>query len=172
MRLFTAVCFDEETKSALFSAEEAISEKSSGSFSLRENLHLTLVYIGETDRAEEIKSALSKIEFSRFDFKIRGTGTFEKGILWAGTSEDGKLRELRKTVFKNLSELGFDLDEREFVPHITLAKKYVPAEDFSFGEAEKLLPEKTLNIKRISLMKSERAEGVLRYTEIYSVNLI
>ena len=39
-------------------------------------------------------------------------------------------------------------------------------------EAEKLLPEKAVFANRISLMKSERIEGVLRYTEIYSRNLL
>ncbi|MBQ4642972.1 MAG: RNA 2',3'-cyclic phosphodiesterase [Oscillospiraceae bacterium] len=171
MRLFTAICLDDEAKNALFLAEKAVENFSGGKFTLLENLHLTLVFIGETEREDEIKTALSEIEFPAFDFEISGTGTFEKGIFWAGISENENLRNLQKTVFEKLRETGFEPEEREFVPHITLARKFRPAEDFPFGEIEKLLPENRLSAKRISLMKSENENGVLRYTEIYSVNL-
>ena len=172
MRLFTAICFDEETKKALFAAKNAAESMAKGNFTLFENLHLTLVYIGETERLEDIKSALNETEFPSFDYEIEGTGTFEKGIFWAGTKENENLRSLREIIFEKLQKLGFELDEREFVPHITLAKKFAPGEDFDFEEIEKLLPEKPQKAERISLVKSERIEGVLCYTEIYSRNLI
>ena len=172
MRLFTALCFDDETKNALFAAGKAAENSSGGNFSAKENLHLTLVFIGETEREDEIRSALSKIEFPAFEFKISGMGTFEKGIFWAGTEENEKLQNLRKEVFEKLKNLGFEPEEREFVPHITLARKFRPGEDFSAEETEKLLPEKAVSANRISLMKSERIEGVLKYTEIYSKKLL
>ena len=78
MRLFTAICFDDETKNALFEAGKEAENFAEGNFSAKENLHLTIVFIGETERTEEIKSALSEIEFSAFDFKISKTGFFEK----------------------------------------------------------------------------------------------
>ncbi len=172
MRLFTAICFDEETKNALFAAENFAKNFSEGNFSEKENLHLTLVFIGETERTEEIKTAISEIEFPSFSFKISGTGTFEKKIFWAGTEENKNLANLEKTVFKKLKSLGLELEEREFVPHITLARKFRPGENFKKEETEKLLPEKAVFANRISLMKSERASGVLRYTEIYSKKLL
>ncbi|MBQ5897199.1 MAG: RNA 2',3'-cyclic phosphodiesterase, partial [Oscillospiraceae bacterium] len=117
-------------------------------------------------------SALSEIEFPTFSFKISGTGTFEKKIFWAGTEENENLENLQKEVFEKLKSLGLEPEEREFVPHITLARKFKPGEKFSFEETGKLLPEKAVFANRISLMKSERIEGVLRYTEIYSRNLL
>ena len=168
MRLFTAICFDDETKSAIFSAEKEAEKFAKGRFSLMENLHLTLVFIGETERAEEIKSAINEIDFPPFDIKIEGTGIFEKGILWAGTEKNENLENLQKKVQKKLEELGFEFEEREFVPHITLARKFSPEEGFSSEKIEKLLPEKPVRINRLSLMKSERENGELRYTEIFS----
>ncbi|MBQ5667264.1 MAG: hypothetical protein IIV40_03720, partial [Oscillospiraceae bacterium] len=73
---------------------------------------------------------------------------------------------------EKLKSLGLEPEEREFVPHITLARKFKPGEKFSFEETGKLLPEKAVFANRISLMKSERIEGVLRYTEIYSRKLL
>lgn len=171
MRLFTALCFDEKTKNALFAAGKEAENSAKGNFSMKENLHLTLVFIGETEREEEIKSALSEIEFPAFDFKISKTGFFEKGIFWAGTEENENLKNLQMEVFEKLKNLGFELEEREFVPHITLARKFRPEENFPFDEIEKNLPEKPALINRISLMKSERINGELKYTEIFSKEL-
>ena len=75
-------------------------------------------------------------------------------------------------VFEKLKSLGLELEEREFVPHITLARKFKPGENFPFEETGKFLPEKAVFANRISLMKSERIDGVLRYTEIYSKKLL
>lgn len=172
MRLFTAICFDEGTKNALLRAKTEAENFSEGRFTEKENFHLTLVFIGETERETEIEAALSEIEFPKFSINISGTGTFEKGVFWAGISENENLRRLRKAVFEKLKSLGFELEEREFVPHITLARKFKAGSGFSFEEIEKRLPEEPVFASRISLMKSENSEGVLRYTEIYSVNLI
>ena len=158
--------------SDIFAAENFAKNFSEGSFSEKENLHLTLVFIGETEREEGIKTALSEIEFPAFSFKIKGTGTFEKKIFWAGTEENKNLKNLQKKVFEKIEALGFETEKREFVPHITLARKFKPEENFPFNETEKLLPEKAVFANRISLMKSERINGVLRYTEIYSKNLL
>ena len=171
MRLFTAICFDEETKKALFSAAKAAENFSSGNFTREGNLHLTLVFIGETERENEIKSALSEVEFPSFEIKTEGIGLFEKGILYIGTEKNEKLEKLQKTVFKKLKNLGLEIEEREYVPHITLARKFRPEEDFSGAEIIKRLPEKPVCVNRISLMKSERTEGVLQYTEIWSKQL-
>lgn len=171
MRLFTAICFDDETKNALFSAVNAARELSSGNFSRKENLHLTLVFIGETDRRAEIEKAISEIEFPSFRLSFEGAGTFEKGILWAGISENEKLKNLFGAVSEKLSELGIESENREFVPHITLARKFRPEKDFSPEKIAEQLPEEEIIVNRISLMKSEREEGVLRYTEIFAKEL-
>ncbi len=171
MRLFTALCFDDETKNALFEAEKTAEICAEGKFTSKENLHLTLVFFGETDRENEIRSALSEIEFQKFSVDFSKTGTFEKGIFWVGTAENNELENLRKTVFEKLKNLGFELEERKFVPHITLARKFRPVEDFPFDEIEKNLPEKPALINRISLMKSERINDELKYTEIFSKEL-
>ena len=98
--------------------------------------------------------------------------------IFAGQNHDeiqdmlNKFKEAYKEVFEKLKSLGLEPEEREFVPHITLARKFKPGENFPFEETGKLLPEKAVFANRISLMKSERIEGVLRYTEIYSRKLL
>ena len=172
MRLFTALRFDDETKNALFSAGKEAEKSAKGNFSLKENLHLTLVFIGETERTDDIKAALCRIDFPAFDYKISGLGTFEKGIFWAGTEENPNLQKLYLEIKTKLDEIGIETEEREYVPHITLARKFCPKADFDFSAAEKFLSQKTQRASKICLMKSERKEGVLQYTEIFSKELI
>lgn len=172
MRLFTALRFDEETKNALFSAAKEAEKHAGGNFSPKENLHLTLVFIGETERKDDIEKALCQIDFPAFDYKISGLGTFEKGIFRAGTEENENLQKLYLAIKTKLEEIGIKTEERAYIPHVTLARKFLPEKDFDFSAAEKFLPQKTQKAAKICLMKSERTEGVLRYTEIYSKNLI
>ena len=108
MRLFTAICFDEETKKALFSAAKAAENFSSGNFTREGNLHLTLVFIGETERENEIKSALSEVEFPSFEIKTEGIGLFEKGILYIGTEkkEKDEASDAKEKPQKETSEEG------------------------------------------------------------------
>lgn len=172
MRLFTALCFDDETKNALFSAAKEAEKSAEGKFSLMENYHLTLVFIGETERREDMEKALSAIDFPSFDYRLSGLGTFDKGIFWAGTERNENLQNLYKIIKQKLDEIGIETEEREFIPHVTLARKFLPEKNFDFSKIEELLPGKTVKADRISLMKSERDEGVLRYTEIYSKKLL
>lgn len=171
MRLFTAVCFDDETKNALSKLSEAAKRSAGGNFSRKENFHLTLVFIGETDRKNDIEKALSKIEFPAFEYEFKGTGTFEKGIFWAGVKRNKNLEELHKTVKNKLSEIGIETENRKFSPHITLARKFRPEKDFDPAALEELLPKGKKKAERISLMLSERVDGKLCYTEIFSKKL-
>ncbi|MBQ7875092.1 MAG: RNA 2',3'-cyclic phosphodiesterase [Oscillospiraceae bacterium] len=171
MRLFTAICPDEEIKNALFAAENEAAKSAAGRFSLKENLHLTLVFIGETERCEDAKNAISQIEFPAFDIKTSGIGTFEKGIFFAEIEKNEKLSLLQKTVAEKLEAAGFEFEEREYIPHITLARKFAESENFNGAAVIKKLPEKPFRAEKISLMKSENTEGILRYTEIYSKEL-
>ena len=171
MRLFTAICFDDKTKSDLFSVGKAIGEKAKGNFSGKENLHLTLVFIGETERISDIEKALSEIEFPAFDYKISGLGTFDKGIFWAGIEENESLCKLQKIIFEKLSSIGIETEKRKYIPHITIARKFLPLQDIDFVKAAEKLPQKKKRATRISLMVSERIDGVLTYTEVFSKNL-
>lgn len=171
MRLFTAVCFGDETKKSLYEAAKAVKNTADGNFTRKENFHLTLVFIGETERREDIEKALSEIEFSAFDYEFKGLGTFEKGIFWAGIKRNKSLEGLHKAVKNKLSEIGIKTEDRSFSPHITLARKFRPTEKTDFKAAENLLPKGKHRAERISLMLSERVDGVLCYTEIFSKKL-
>jgi len=59
----------------------------------RENIHLTLKFLGNVDSAkiDDVKSALSKVRFSPFQLEIKGAGAFPSlgrmNVIWVGLGE-------------------------------------------------------------------------------------
>jgi 2'-5' RNA ligase len=166
MRLFIAINFNENTRSRLLSLRDELKFNSqSGRFSPPENLHRTLAFIGEVSpkKADKIEDILETVDFAPFDVEINKLGTFSRGTLWwAGLREDKPLMDLQYEVVFKLAHCGFEIDGRDYHPHITLGREVVtsmrPRSIEPFGET----------VKSIELMKSERVGGRMVYTAIYT----
>ena len=78
MRLFVAICFDEPCKDVLCAAIAGLkSHARQGNFSRRENLHLTLAFLGETNRIDfGPKRALGSIRAESFAMELAGWDAF------------------------------------------------------------------------------------------------
>jgi 2'-5' RNA ligase len=94
----------------------------------RQQIHLTLFFLGETERIQEIKDALSSIEVPPFALTLAGVGRFPRRpkqpprVLWVGIDSEPALAHLHQKVTAVLAELGFEPEDRPFSPHITLAR--------------------------------------------------
>jgi 2'-5' RNA ligase len=165
MRLFIAINFNDETRARLFSLRDELRSRSKrGNFTLNDNLHLTLVFIGECNpkNLEKVKAILDTVTFDPFEAAIERLGTFSRGTLWwAGLREDKPLMDLQHEIEHKLALCGFEMDGRKYNPHITLGREIVadtaPWAIEPFGET----------VTSIELMKSERINGKLTYTAIY-----
>jgi len=180
MRLFTAILFNKNIEASLYQTVERLRASSkSGTFTARENLHLTLNFIGETKRLDEVKqamtSAVRKAKGKKFSVLIRGFGKFKRregDIYWVGIEREEELWRLQKDLVKELKETGFfDIDDMEYTPHLTLGRRVKVKDSFQAKEFEAGILPMQMEVSRISLMKSERIEGKLVYTEIYHVEL-
>jgi 2'-5' RNA ligase len=172
MRLFIAINFNGETRGRLSALCDTLRDGSArGNFSLSENLHLTLAFLGECDdkQTAAAKKAMDAISFEPFDTRIERVGLFKRGggsaasaIWWAGMREDEPLINLQRDLAVRLINAGFDLDSRKYSPHITIGREVVtdvkPWPIEPFGE----------RADKIELMKSERVNGKLTYTAIYA----
>jgi RNA 2',3'-cyclic 3'-phosphodiesterase len=93
-----------------------------------EQLHLTLAYIGEVDgdAAERIDAALRLVSHPPVDLAVAGVGHFEKkGLvhsLWACGEPADQLGILAAKVRRAIARAGVPIEERAFVPHITMAR--------------------------------------------------
>ncbi len=181
MRLFTAILFNESIKASLYDVVLRLkAEVGGGSFTDKDNLHLTVNFIGETKRLEEVKAAMhravDKAGAESINLTLRGFGKFprrEGDIYWIGVNREQGLWRIQKELVKELKEEGFfDIDDKEYKPHLTLGRRVRVARDFDSRSFEAAIPPMEMAATRLSLMKSERVEGKLTYTEIYHVKLI
>ncbi|HML38768.1 MAG TPA: RNA 2',3'-cyclic phosphodiesterase [Bacillota bacterium] len=177
MRLFTAILFNEEIKDHLTEAIQKLKKQSAkGNFTFRDNLHLTLVFLGEVgeDKVGAVKAAMDQVHGEPFRLAILGFGKFRKNggdIHWAGAEKSEALLSLREQLAAELEKEGFSLEDRAYSPHLTLGRQVrltAPGE-MSYGPLELARPE--MKVSKLSLMKSERIDGKLVYTEIYKRNL-
>lgn len=91
-----------------------------------ENFHLTLAFIGETDRHgfEDAFDALATIKAPAFDLRLAGMSFFGgrgPNSIWVGAAPEPALLHLQAKVETALRRAGFVLESRKFTPHVTLA---------------------------------------------------
>lgn len=174
MGLFVAILLSETNKDALEHITAHIRPNvRQASFSRRENLHLTLNFLGEVEKPNEAIAAMNCVKAMPFEFRIVRTGSFKNGdehTVWAGTERCPALSDVFEQLSEALTSAGFKLESRSFSPHITLARRALPCEGFSFSGIS-FAPIK-VQVDKISLMKSERIGGQLKYTEIFFKPLI
>ena len=168
MRLFIAINLSEETKDALAYTQSLLREHAaSARYSARENMHLTLAFIGETpgSAVNNISAALDEADGAPFTMTLGEAGAFRSGVWWVGVEKCGALNALQRSVVSALTSHNVSYDKRAFSPHLTIAREV----ELRQGAAPLLdVPPVAECVDRISLMKSERQSGRLVYTEIYT----
>lgn len=166
MRLFVAINFSDEVKSVLLSAiEELKAQEVSGNFTSPDNLHLTLAFIGEAGDISAIRTTIDRCAVPAFELAVSGSGHFGS-VYWVGIENNPKLKALAENLQNELRACGFNIEEREFKPHITLARRLEANKPIGIS-----VKRTAMTVSRVSLMKSERINGKLTYTEVYGRNL-
>lgn len=167
MRLFAAVRPEGLSREVLEQALGALRRQGRGTFPHPADLHLTLAFLGETERVDAACSALETLALSgRFSLTAEGLGRFGD-TWWAGTAPCPALETLAASARRALEEVGFSLEKRPFVPHITLARHYRPR-----NTAAVTVPPVTWEVGKIELLAScPTSPGSPRYRCIHSVRL-
>ena len=101
-----------------------------GRFVSAESHHLTLAFLGEVGEAEA-RSAMEALDTACADaatmpLRAAGLGTFGRprdATLWLGVERDPRLMALATRVREELFARGLSYDERDFLPHVTLARR-------------------------------------------------
>lgn len=171
MRVFYAIRFNEEIKDKIFKIENNLKDHSlSGNYTLKDNLHLTLRFIGEVENEElnMLIKVLNYINNETFQVEANRIGEFARGsssISWLGINKSVELDNLYKNLELILQEYGWQKESRRFAPHITLGRKVkgMKIKDIKF---EPII----IEVDNITLMKSKRVNGVLKYLPIQTKN--
>ena len=91
-----------------------------------ETFHVTLQFLGETKKLDEIKLALRPVTCAPAQIAFRGAGFFPTPkaprVFWIGIEGDQHLQRLVNSIGHSLKSLGFERDDGPYTPHLTLAR--------------------------------------------------
>ena len=164
MRLFIAVRLSDEMKKELVHLMRELRKQGvEGNYTPVQNLHLTLCFIGETDKKEEIQKILDRLSWKHFRLSLSGMGCFGD-LLWAGADGGKELYALAEEIRKGLDAAGIPYDKKAFHPHITLLRRMKGTDGTLYSP-----PEREMTVKELTLMRSDRVNGRMVYTGIYTV---
>lgn len=176
-RTFIAVEIDEEIRGRLVALQESLSRVVSGvKWVERENLHVTLLFLGEVDDREIPKVCRivqdGLAEQKPFPLSVESLGCFGNArrprTLWVGVGDGAdELVAIHDRLEIPMQDLGYRREERRYQPHITLGRvkgdhpsNELPAElakreDWSAGTQE---------VSEILVMGSELTRDGPQYT--------
>jgi RNA 2',3'-cyclic 3'-phosphodiesterase len=133
MRLFTAIEIPAEIKLRLSALLDRLRPFAKLSWSPPEHLHVTTKFIGEWPEArlEELNQILSAVPRpGSIEIAVRGLGWFPNErnprVFWAGIESGPELATLAQATEQSITALGISAEEREFHPHLTLARRRNP----------------------------------------------
>lgn len=160
MRLFIALRFEEPLLTQLVSYLNGLRKAGfRGNFTKRENLHLTLAFIGEYKDPSRVLKAMKKTPFSPFALRTGRIGAFGD-LMWLGLDGTDALCEYVSRLRTSLADDGIPFDNKRFSPHITLVRRC------ERGDALPPPPEAQAVFPRVSLMKSDFGQRGMIYTEL------
>ncbi len=134
-RLFFAIQPVKTIQKELGSLAKKLAIKWGGRSIKPENIHLTLLFLGETEteKINVLREAATNITGKRFALAIRETRFWKRNqIIYAhADSYPPELFSLVDAIKNTLHNAGFEFDNRAYKPHITLVRKttrHIPAE--------------------------------------------
>jgi 2'-5' RNA ligase len=164
MRLFIALQFDDEIIEELEYFQGMLKDEGvTGNFTSRDNMHITLAFIGDYNDPDAVLDAMELIDFRPIDIELGGVGFFGD-IFWAGIKENPQLAGYVKRLRHGLADAGIPFDKKKFNPHITLVRKFT----YKKGDVIPVwdAPKGKMTVRGISLMRSDRGKSGMIYTEV------
>ena len=167
MRLFIAIQLNQKMKQLVSDVQDTFRwQQVKGNYTPEENLHITLAFIGEYGDPDEILELLNKVFFKSFSITMDKVGCFDE-LWWTGLEESSELEALVKNIRHVLADAGIPYDKKKFKAHVTFLKKPV----YTNGRriAHMSIEPASMQVSRISLMRSTRGKNGMIYTELGSV---
>lgn len=181
MRVFIAITLTDEIRERMERVRICWQDKITGvKWVPRENLHLTLKFLGEIDRKTLNATAIALREtcasFQSFKISFRGMGVFphpkQPKVLWCGIEANRCLTELVGAVN---SLFNFGGDSKPFRPHITIGRvKNTNSEIFHLiQETDNIFPDGwgIMQVDGIDIMESILQPTGPIYKKIQTIKL-
>jgi RNA 2',3'-cyclic 3'-phosphodiesterase len=178
MRCFIAIEIPSEIKSAFIELQNDLRiAEADVAWTNPDNVHLTLKFLGEIDKkliSEVEKVCLETIADMRpFNLSINGTGFFPNArhprVLWVGLGgEVERLEQLQEHLDERLGGIGFDIEEKDFQPHLTVGRirSNKNLRELLTRSGGYTLPAFSFAVEEIVLMKSDLLPSGACHTEL------
>lgn len=125
-RLFFALWPEQEVRDALAALAARAQEACGGRAVTADKHHVTLFFLGNVDRSRiaALAAAAAEIGGMPFELDIDRMGYWRhNNIVWAGTARcPPELSALASRLCETLRTLGFEDQDRPYVPHATLLR--------------------------------------------------
>ena len=163
MRLFIAVQLSEDMRDEICRVQGDLQRMGvRGNYTPRENLHLTLAFIGDYNDPEQVLDVVNSIPFGPFELRLDGMSCFGD-LWWAGLEPSSALQDYVRQLRHALAEACIPFDRKRFSPHITVLRR-------ASMERSRLPGISIENVGMIayhaSLMRSDRGKRGMIYTEL------
>ncbi|MCS7228479.1 MAG: RNA 2',3'-cyclic phosphodiesterase [Candidatus Kryptonium sp.] len=184
IRTFIAVDVPEKIKDEIFEIEKELMKSASEGvkWEEKEKFHITLKFLGDVN--EEAIDSIYKIlneklnGFGKFSIIYKGIGAFpdtkNPRVIWIGCEDPtGKLFELQKIVEEKMSELGFEKEDKEYHPHITLGRVKKPKNIHNLIKKIETInfEARTGEVAEVLIMKSDLKPSGSVYTVLKKIKL-
>lgn len=127
MRLFVGIDIDDAIRqriTAFADSLKAVTQKAR--WVKPETFHVTLKFIGETKKEQEIRQILAQVRASRPQIRFCGLGFFPNPrsarVFWVGIEADERLGALATAVDEAVLRTGIACETKPYKPHLTLAR--------------------------------------------------
>jgi len=169
MRLFIAIPLPPDVLRAVWRARVALEQYGAkGRFVPRENYHVTLHFLGETDRLLEAADAVHEAarDIRPFVLRLKEYGSFKSEKSHTGfvsvSCDSDELAKLYETLEAALWERGFSRNRGSLTPHVTLGRRIEGDDGFV------LPPQKAaFTANTIKIYESRRERSVMCYSSLH-----
>jgi len=185
LRLFIATDLDAAAREEIAALQWRLTRRagdvSSPKWTKPEQMHLTLVFVGDADEllsAKLIVAMQKRPTQAAFDLTFGRVGMFPpRGaprVLWLGVGAGAApLTVLQREIAARVEALGIALEPRPFHPHLTLARwrDSRPSDRRAFDELSDTDAVASVRVDHATLYRSQPSAGGSIYTPVARVNL-
>lgn len=165
MRLFISLNFDANTVESLCNLQSRLRDNGvEGNFTKPQNLHMTLAFIGEYGKPDDVLDVMEEVPFRYIPICFSDVYVHREMVLVSIAHNPG-LESYVRRLRRALAEKGIPFDRKNFNPHITLVRKAV----LKNGLPDNLLKNsglRTTDADLVSLMQSTRGKNGMIYKDL------
>ena len=174
MRTFVAVELPEGFKDEVAGMARQLSAVVDARYAPRANYHITLAFLGDITEVQ-LRGVIDVVEaaargLQAFSLRPDGIGKFGKShnaTLWMGIVKVPELMSLAENVREGVRAEGIALDDKAFLPHITLARHAT----IPNTELPQLLFPQDATAHKVTIFKSTLLKTGAEYKPLHTVEL-